>query len=525
MPVLRIIMNCTYFYKYLRFNNARLFTLVWLPEKEGEFPTVIFRSPYVDDLQDRDEEDICKLKYEEAKDWLEHGYACVYQHCRGRGKSSGDCIPYLNERADGLFLHDWIRAQSFYNGELYLCGESYTAAVHEVVAPYAEDIKGAVLNVMDPFRYNGYYRNGFFKVGLHGGWYTGMYKHKTIPDKSYDPAMFDMLPLSQYSEKVFGEKDVYFDNALKHPDKNDPYWYSDEVGGDYYKALLETDVPLLLTTGWYDIFTGGIFDWWNKMSAKTRSNCALGVHAYDHGGRGDGEPIIFENASLYEKVPDYFIKWMDAIRGKCDFPFERGKITYYNSFGDSWHCDEFVKGADRIEVGLGDSDITYTYNPKEKAYKFPGGLSCNFEGNCFQPKIQRDDVVTLYTEKFTKDVPVKGKIKLKLTVKCDCADSCFYVRLSLCKPQGDYGIRDDIQQISNFDKEYVSNTETVIEYEFDPHCFTIHKGEKLRLDISSAARCLYVKHTNNKGLYSRQTDTKIANNTVVCNKSKIILPI
>ncbi|MBR4880610.1 MAG: CocE/NonD family hydrolase, partial [Clostridia bacterium] len=239
-------MKHTYFYEKLNYNNADLFTLVWLPEEKGKFPSVLFRSPYVDHLADWDEDEICKLKYDEAKYWLEAGYAYIYQHCRGRGKSSGDCIPYINERADGLFYHDWVRARDFYNGEIFLCGISYTAAVHEVVAPYAEDIKGVVLDVMDPFRYNGYYRNGFFKVGLHGGWYTGMYKQKTMPDKGYDPAMFDMLPLSEYSQKVFGEKDRYFDEALKHPDKNDPYWTSEEAGGDYYKALLETKVPVLL---------------------------------------------------------------------------------------------------------------------------------------------------------------------------------------------------------------------------------------------------------------------------------------
>ncbi len=513
-----------HFYTYLNFNNADLFTLAWLPD-EGKFPTVIFRSPYVDNLQDWDEEQICSLKYEEAQKWLECGYAYVYQHCRGRGKSGGDCIPYINERADGLCLHDWIRQQSFYNGELYLCGESYTAAVHLTVAPYAEDIKGAVINVMDPFRYNGYYRNGFFKVGLHGGWYTGMYKQKTMANKNYDPAMFNMLPLSDYTEKVFGEKDEFFDKALCHPDRDDPYWQSNEAGGDYHKALMNTKVPLLLTTGWYDIFTGGIFDWWNDMSQNTRNNCALAVHPYDHGGRGEGEPILFDNGSLHDICPKYCIKWMDSIRGKCEPPFEKGKVTYYKSFDNSWHCDNFSEGSEAKEIILGKGEVTYRYDPQEKAYKFIGGLSCNFEGNCRQPEIDREDVITLYTPEFTEDTYVKGKMKVKLTVKSDCEDTCFYIRMSLCKNEGDYGIRDDIQQISNFNKCYTPGDEIEISYDLDPHCFVIHKGERLRLDISSAARNLYVKHTNMRGLYSEQTETRVARNTVILDKSIIILPV
>ena len=62
------------------------------------------------------EEEICRNKSNEYKTWNENGYAVVFQHCRGRGKSSGDCIPYINEREDGLSLQDWIRNQPFYNG-------------------------------------------------------------------------------------------------------------------------------------------------------------------------------------------------------------------------------------------------------------------------------------------------------------------------------------------------------------------------------------------------------------------------
>lgn len=519
-------MNPVTFYKYIEFNGAELFTLVWLPCEQGKFPTVIYRSPYVDSVQDWSEEDICKLKYEEAKSWLEYGYAYVYQHCRGRGRSSGDCIPYVNERADGLYLHQWVREQSFYNGELFLCGESYTAAVHIVVAPYADDIKGAVLNVMDPFRYNGYYRNGFYKIGLHGGWYTDMFKHKTKPDKHYDPAMFNMLPLSDYSQKVFGEADKNFDDSLKHPKKDDPYWQSEEMGGEYRKALLETKVPLLLTTGWYDIFTGGIFDWWKSMKEDTRANCALAVHPYDHGGRGDGEPLLFEGGSLHDIQPCYYIKWMEAQRGRAASPFEKGKVTYYTSFADKGYTtDTFEECNEYKTLTLGENEVSYTYDPSIKLSKFIGGLSCNFEGNYWQEKQQRDDVITVYTPEFERDTHVKGKIRAELNVKSDRLDTCFYIRISLCKAEGDYGIRDDIQQISNFDAVYTPNSKIKISFECDEHSFLIKKGEKLRIDISSAARCLYVRHTNNRGLFSEQTDTKVAQNTVCLNESKLILPI
>ena len=168
------------FYEYLEKDHTQLFTVICLPENTGKFPTVIYRNPYVDTAQHQTEEEICAAKLLDFKGWLENGYAVVFQHCRGRGKSSGDCIPYIFEREDGLFLQDWVRKQPFYNGELYLCGGSYTTSVHFVTAPFAPDIKGAVLEIQDCERYNCNYRNGFYKMGLHGGWYVGMYKKKSV---------------------------------------------------------------------------------------------------------------------------------------------------------------------------------------------------------------------------------------------------------------------------------------------------------------------------------------------------------
>ena len=46
----------TAYFEYLNFREADLFTVICLPEKDGKYPTVIFRSPYVDADQDRLEE-------------------------------------------------------------------------------------------------------------------------------------------------------------------------------------------------------------------------------------------------------------------------------------------------------------------------------------------------------------------------------------------------------------------------------------------------------------------------------------
>ena len=69
-------------------DNVKLFTVICLPDEKGTYPTVIYRKPYVDEEELMSEEKICEIKAKEFFEWLSHGYAVVFQHCRGRGKSA-----------------------------------------------------------------------------------------------------------------------------------------------------------------------------------------------------------------------------------------------------------------------------------------------------------------------------------------------------------------------------------------------------------------------------------------------------
>lgn len=509
--------------EYIVCNGVSLFTTVSLPEKAGKFPTVVYRSPYVDSEEKLSEEEICESRNNSA--WLDGGYAVVYQHCRGRGKSSGDCVPYIYEREDTIALYNWIREQEFYNGELYLCGASYTSSVHLVAAPFDSDVKGAIFEVQDSERYNCNYRNGFYKMGLHGGWYVGMYKKKSNLNKSFTTDSYKTLPLSDFSRNVFGESAEDFDQILQHPDKNDEFWSTRFGGGEAHNAVSFAGIPILLVTGFYDIYTGGVFDMWRNLDDKTRSLSALVVHPFEHNGSGEKQPVNFECATVSAAFPEYKLRWFNAIRENSTLPFEPGKVTYYKLFADKWCTDDFDDGGESERITLGDGEVSYKYNPYAPA-SFKGGLSTNFGGNAWQDKPNsRYDIISVFSHEFDTDTYIKGKIQAKLQVKSDREDTCFYMRLSICKPEGYYGLRDDITQISVHQADYRPGDEITLSFSFDEHAFVIKKGEKLRIDISSSAYPHYVPHTNMRGLFSSQTMAVVATNTVILDKSYLEIPI
>lgn len=516
------------YYGYCEYiGEHKLFTAVMLPQKEGKFPVVIKRSPYVPDKDMFSDEKLLLSYVNDNEKWLTRGYAVVLQHCRGRGKSGGECIPFINEREDSLFLYDYVRKCDFYNGELFLWGGSYCCEVHYSAAPYPDDIKGAVFRVKDTERYNFAYRNGCFKKGLMGDWYvTELFNSENHKEFNYTKKTFDILPLLDFTKTVYGNRAKDFDEMLKHPDKNDSYWQTPEGGVHIIDAIKNVKFPVLLETSLYDIFEGGVFDTWNGMSAETKSKSAFLVSAYDHGDDKNSSPIAFPKASRAELFgPNYDVDWFDYIRGIRKSPYVLGKVTYYNLFLNKWSTDDFYT-SDRVKkIMLGNETKSYTYNPYD-APEFPGGLSTNFGGVTFQERNNnRYDVITLYTEPFEEDVLVKGKMGARLTVSSDCADTCFYMRISIEKHDGDYGLRDDITTLCHQLGDYMENSKAELEFSFDEHAFLIRKGERLRIDISSADNNNYVRHTNNKGLFSEQTSAKIARNTVYLAESYIELPL
>ena len=514
------------YFRYLDAGGVPLFTAVCLPEGSGPFPTVIFRNPYVDSAEDLPEETVVEQIAVSKREWTSRGYAVVCQHCRGRGKSGGDCVPYINEREDGLALQAWIREQPFYNGELFLVGASYTASVHFVTAPFAPDVKGAVLEVQDCERYNCNYRNGFYKMSPDGGWYSKMYKRKTIRRKNGATESYHILPFMDFSETVLGERAEDFDEILRHPKREDPFWTTTRYGGaEAHDAIRRANIPILLTTGFYDIYTGGVFTMWNTLDEATRRKCALLVHPYNHGCDPASEPIQFENGRPADAFGDFRVDWIDAVRGKRPFPFAQGQVTYYRLFENRWAVDSFSPGRESMTFPLGTGEQTFRYNPFAPA-SFRGGLSANVGGNEWQdPPGKRYDVLSFFTPTFERDVFVKGKMRARLCVRSTCEDTCFYVRLMLVKPEGYYGLRDDINQISNFRADYVPGEPVEMTFSFDEHAFRIQKGESIRIDVSSSAYPHYVRHTNQRGLFSLQSTARVADNTVILDASELTIPV
>ncbi|MBR3991316.1 MAG: CocE/NonD family hydrolase [Clostridia bacterium] len=508
---------------YLPFEGDKICTISARPQERGRYPTVVLRSPYETEHENDTDKELADWLVREYGKWLDAGYAVVFQHSRGTGKSTGESFPVIFERETSLREYDWVRRQPFYNGEIYLLGGSYTAYVHYAAAPYGDDVRGACLEASDCELYNWHYLNGFYKANLYGDWQVLQYRKKAGLTKNYTRDSFRILPMTDYTRSVFGERIEDYDEILLHPDRSDPFWNTHFGGAESRDALKSVKFPVLITTGFFDVFASGIFKMWEDMDPETKARSAFIIHAYHHGGNSDEQPYCFSPAAtLEERFPDFDLRWMNYVRGLGEPPVEPGKATYYELFSeDGWKTDDLPEPGRSSTFTLGGGERSYVYDPADPT-PAARGLSHCFGGTYFlDPPGSREDVLSFYTPPFGEDVHAGGGMDVRLKVRSDCLDTCFYVRVAIEKPEGDFVLRDGITQISNVCPDYVPGDAVELDFPLDLCRFVIRKGERLRVDVSSAAFPQFVPHTNNRGLFSVQTSSRPATNTVLCDESTL----
>ena len=507
-------------------DGVRLYTFGTAPADGGKCPIIVMRNPYVQ------EKPVNVAAWAESSGpAMARGYAYVIQHCRGCGLSEGDWVPYENERADGLALLEYIRRLPWYNGEIFLEGSSYLATVHwTYLDTNPPDVKGAALYVQDVNRYNIAYRNGFFKSGLHGGWFVGGYKKKNKTLQRDKSVTFAQFPLADFPRRYWGEEVPALANELTHPKADDPFWSSSAPGSgaDCRNALLKSTMPVLLKTSFYDIYTEGIFDMWREIPAERRAVCALIVDAYDHGGRLGksmaGTRGEFPGGARADGGAEA-LDWFDSIRrgiGCTNAP--PGKTRYYALWENAWHeVDALEDGPREIRLPIGTGVRDYVYDPTRPAPVFPGSGGICFGGMQLQPEPDfRDDVVSFVLPPVRERIDVRGRMEASLAVESDCEDTCFYVRVSVDKGDGRwYLLRDDITSLAA-KRPYSPGEKRRLAFRFADHAFRLEPGDRLRVDVASASS-QFAPHPNVAGDAFAARTPRTAHNRVYAAESELIL--
>lgn len=328
-------------------DGVELYTRITKPTAAEKCPIVYMRTPY----EDAPTEYPSKAKWEEfdENDYIRAGYCLVRQHIRGRGGSGGHFRAY-DEREDGLFTLNHIRRLDCYMGEIYLLGESYTAAAHLSWLDAApEDVKGAALAVMSCRQYPRFYISGCNYEYCNVSWWRLVYKQEYPQPIREDvlkrPYRFPR-PFRDVMAFVQGENIPTLSQYLLH-DEDDAFWHS------YPQSYQPEDfrVPILFTGGWYDRFMSAMLRDWQRLPDETRKKSAFLLGPWGHSLKLSGKPTertMPEGA----RPANTGLLWFEHLRNGTKAPYEEGKLTIY-SVGRGWETTAYpVPEADRLRLGF-----------------------------------------------------------------------------------------------------------------------------------------------------------------------------
>ena len=247
--------------------------------------------------------------------WLEglvkHGYAVVIVERPGTGASFGVFDPSFEANAkevDEIF--DWIAAQPWSNGKIGMFGDSFQAMVQFAAAstgnPHLKAIfpASSPLEMYDAIEYRGGVYNKAFST-----FFAGAADHLESLVTPVDTDRQGMLlgqALEQRRNATLKER-----VDLSNPQ----YAFRDSVtaagklpwkGASLYpfiERINRAGVPVYMSTGWYDIFTGDMFYWYDSLTVPKR----LTVRPLDHTGM-DKTAKDLDYAAEAQRWFDYWLK-------------------------------------------------------------------------------------------------------------------------------------------------------------------------------------------------------------------------
>ncbi|WP_419340793.1 CocE/NonD family hydrolase [Achromobacter sp. PD1] len=318
----------------------------YLPGTSAPLPVILERTPYgkadisrseqIDGVQGQPRPGI-------ARYFAQHGFAVVFQDCRGRYDSEGQFTKYLSEGPDGYDTMAWITAQPWCNGKVGTMGLSYGA--HTQMALACMNPPGLACMVLDSGGFSNGYQCGIRQSGAFElKQATWAYKQaKLSPAAQEDPVVLAALEAQDIRQwfarmpwrpghsplSAVPEYEDYLFEQWRAESFDESWRQLGIYAQGYYDAI--PDIPVVLMSSWYDAYVRTTMENFEGLGAGRNAPLRLIMGPWLHGDRnithsGDAE---FGSAAAFdghiarnwlEFRLSWFRRWLqqDASPAACD---------------------------------------------------------------------------------------------------------------------------------------------------------------------------------------------------------------
>ena len=493
-------------------DGIHLVTDVVLPDGDGPFAAVLFRSPYN------------RANYVRGTGcFLEQNIAVVSQDVRGRYESEGEYYPFANEFEDGIDTVEWLKAQPWSNGKIAMYGDSYLAHVQfAMMRPNSVSFTTLNPRFMCGDGYaRGYYCGGIFNLALTWSWLC-FECASSCSQANLIPFISDLLnvlktqPVSEIDMASGSLAPIRAFRDFAEHRHDGPFWDCCNLR----RQNPTIDYPVLLTGGWYDFYAGEtiknfLYIREHSVSEYIASQHRMIIGPWTHGigvstlGEIDfGEDAVKENyhsakwvigmlkgmpaEKLFPAPVRFFVmgrnawrdygQWPPKGQRECKFFLQPGKALSMDEPEVDEDFESCVFDWENPVPTLGGNHSIGPYNPGLYEYAKPGPFDQ-------RPLEAREDVLSFTTSPLERDTEVIGIVHLTLFGASDTKDADWFAKLIDVHPDGKaYNITEGCLR-SSFRKsserqEYLQPGEICqFNFELGATAMCFKAGHSIRLDV------------------------------------------
>jgi putative CocE/NonD family hydrolase len=510
-------------------DGTKLATDLYFPQgKDGPFPVILMRTPYN------------KVILKWYGDYFsKHGFVFAIQDVRGRFESGGDWEPFIHEREDGYDTIEWLAVQDWSTGKIGMYGGSYSGSVQFAAAilnpPHLVTLIPNITAAM-PFD-NMPYEGGVLVMGGDIRWIDIIENSKSAADMQKKAGevftkdwnnLLSHFPVIDLDKKILGKENSYWRQWIEH-NTDDSYWENVK----FLEEIKQLDIPVFLQSGWFDPGNRGTKLAYLSLKQSKNKHIKMVMGPWAHTdqsskylyGQDLGEAADIGLMDLYTRWFDYWLKGKD--NGIIDEPL----VQVFNFGPNNWlEADtyplpgtSFVKYFISSEKGAntshGDGRLglrkssstrqydTYTYDPGNPSPCFIDHLKKDALEQYKNLLGSREDILIYETAPFEEPLTIAGPISALLYASSSAKDTDWCVTLYVVAEDGEIspmGMTWGVLRArfrKSMDAPQFLEKEKVYEFAIDlSHTGqTFQKGERIRMEVSSASFPEYSRNLNTGG--------------------------
>lgn len=470
-----------------------------------------------------------------AQVYAARGYHVLLQSVRGTFGSGGAFDPFVHEVDDGADTVAWLREQPWFTGSFGTIGLSYLGWTQwALLADPPPELKAAVITV-GPHDVTGpRWGTGSFALNDFLGWSDLIGRqedgHRVRQLLRQARAQRQVaaaslgVPLGESSRALLGDGARWFESWLDHPDSGDPFWTGLHLGD----ALERTDVPVLLLSGWQDLFLEQTLEQYRRLHARgVTTGLTVGPWTHSHMMTSAAPTALRES-----------LDWLGAHLGADPngVPLQRASPVRIHvggaGQGSGWYDLPDWPPASTEQVfhlqpsrRLGAEqpapagEATFVYNPSDPTPTIGGRLLSPAAGYRDDTALaRRADVLTFTSAPLAADLRVIGEPFVELAHRCANPHNDLFVRLSEVDAQG---------RSRNVSDGYLASVPDAdsVRIDLDAMARVFPAGSRIRVLIAGGSHPRFVRNLGSGETLSTATTLTTARHTVTLDgRSRLVLP-